>query len=93
MKIVDIPKVTAIDRSIGNGVLLCPNCSHSQGDIDEFVAGTYECESCWRFYEVTDTLVNIFNFNSRGTNDKISRDEIQDIKKRLARIEKELGLK
>lgn len=88
MKKVDIAQSTVILR----GKVTCPHCCVDQEDLDEYdPTSTYECENCWRFYTVIPKAFEVANEREANLNHIL--DALEGLKKRLKKVEKELGIK
>jgi hypothetical protein len=72
---------------VRDGIIRCPSCDAA---TEQYVdPGYYECENCTAELEITQTLKDF----AQQQNNKDDNSELEDLKKRVKRLEKELGIK
>ena len=78
---------------VPGGKVECPHCHATQEHIDEYSSDeVYECENCWSHYTVPMTLIEKHQ-QDQDRDERVKPVEIEEIFKRLVRLEKELGIK
>lgn len=66
--------------------VMCPCCDVIQASVDDIGPGTYECENCWNPFLVTA--------DSLAVDNKVEIvSTLEDLLKRIKKLEKELGIK
>jgi hypothetical protein len=87
MKTLHVLQITKIQ----NGYINCPHCDILQGQIDDHQSGEmYECDNCCNHYTVP---VEVFDRRRRNKEGDPIMAELAKLSKRIARLEKEMGIK
>jgi hypothetical protein len=89
VKKLEAKPVTYIEGKI----VECPHCHANQEPLDEYEAdAVYECEVCWEHYTVPMRFIEKAQ-QDQEYGQRVTQAELSALEKRLARLEKELGIK